>query len=282
MVREHRLPLARICAELPRFERLRTGDLLELSLRMRWGKLNDDGVAVVTPQGDLLLEMPTEASRLRRALIDYVEIERPQWTALVLDGRARFMSFAPVEFRQSVSEAYLAEGYEPDVVAFWDMLAAIARGRRSAVMSRIGRIGERLTLAYEKIRTGRDPVWHSIESNSDGFDVMSVVSSDNHSRLPIEVKASTQGRRGLAHLTRNEWEQAGLMGNHALYLWDISSEKELWLAVVSRAEIAAHIPGDRGSGEWKEAEIPFLVFATSFKPVEKLIVPEFSDDSGLH
>lgn len=270
MVREHQLPLASLSADLPRFERLKTEDLVELSLRMRWVKASDDGTAVLAPHGALLLDMPSDSRRIRRALVNYVEIEKPQWTTLVLDGRARFMAFAPVEFRQSVSEAYLAEGYEPDVVAFWDLLAAIARGQQNAVLSRIGRRGERLTLAYEKLRTGRDPLWRSIESNSEGYDVMSVVASDNHARMPIEVKTSTRGLNGSAHLTRNEWEQTELMRNHTLHLWDLTTEAKPRLAVLPRAVVAAHIPTDGGDGAWQEVRIPFAVFADAFGSIEGL------------
>lgn len=270
MVREHQLPLARLSADLPRFERLKTEDLVELSLRMRWMKASDDGTAVLAPHGQLLLELSTDSRRIRRALVNYVEIEKPQWTTLVLDGRARFMAFAPVEFRQSVSEAYLAEGYEPDVVAFWDLLAAIARGQRSAALSQIGRRGERLTLAYEKLRTGRDPLWRSIESNSEGYDVMSVVARDNHARMPIEVKTSTQGMNGSAHLTRNEWDQTELMRNHTLHLWDLTSEVNPRLAVLPRAVVAVHVPADGGNGAWQEVRIPFSIFDEAFNSIEGL------------
>ncbi|WP_159628250.1 hypothetical protein [Massilia puerhi] len=73
-----------------------------------------------------------------------------------------------------MNEAYLAEGYDDEVVVFWDRLAAIARGQKDTSLSAIRRHKERLSLRYEKQRTGRDPQWRSIESNGDGYDVMSI------------------------------------------------------------------------------------------------------------
>jgi hypothetical protein len=277
MIRDHGLQLAHAASQLPRHRTFRNENLLELSVRLEWVRARDDGVAVLSPRGELILETPTASLKLRRALIDYVEIEKPQWMALVLDGRARFMTFAPVEFRQTVAEAYLAEGYDADVIAFWDLLAEIARGERAAALSQIGRRGERLTMDFEKLRTGRDPVWRAIESNSDGYDVLSVMTVDNLAKRPIEVKTSMQGLNGAAHLTRNEWEQTGLIRNHTFHLWDLSVDGRPLIAVLDRADVAVHIPADTGSGKWKEVEIPFAVFADTFKQVAEALPPPRPD-----
>lgn len=280
MIRDHGLQLAHVASQLPRHRNFRNEDLLELSVRLEWVRRRDDGVAVLSARGELILQTPTVSLKLRRALIDYVEVEKPQWTALVLDGRARFMTFAPVEFRQTVAEAYLAEGYDTDVIAFWDLLAEIARGERAEEMSRIGRRGERLTMDFEKLRTGCDPVWRAIESNSDGYDVMSVVAVNNLTKLPIEVKASTQGRAGAAHLTRNEWEQTKLIRNHTFHFWDLSVDGRPRIAVLDRADVAVHIPADTGSGKWKMVEVPFAVFADRFMHFADALPPPRTDAYG--
>ncbi len=272
LVSAHRLPLAAVCSEVPRFESLRTEDLLELCQRLNWIRRNDAGDAVLGPAGDFLLSIGSERQRLRQALIHYVEIERPDWLQLSLDGRSRCMKFGPTGVLQTISEAYLAEGYDADVIAFWDLLAAIARGQRSAALSAIGRRGERLTLDFEKRRTGRDPVWRSIESNSDGYDVLSVESATSLTRIQIEVKTSTLGTRGGAHLTRNEWEQTQLMPNHLLHLWDVRNEAHPLLAIVARVEALAHVPIDAGSGRWRDVEIPFSAFEGRFTDPEDLLI----------
>lgn len=281
IVAEHRLPLASICQEVPRFERLRTNDLLDIALRVGWIRQSDSGLAVLSAAGDSLMAIKAESFRLRRALVDYIEVDKPGWVALVLDGRSRVMKFAPVEFRQTIMEAYLAEGYSADVVDFWDMLAALARGERQIVLSRIGRFGERLTLAYEKARTGQEPQWRSIESNLEGYDVLSIVSAQNAAKMPIEVKTSTQGLAGVFYLTRNEWEETALLPNHSFHLWSVPAGKAPRLATLNREDVAPHVPSNNGAGAWKEAEIPFSAFAAKFASVPIALAATMPDDSEL-
>ena len=279
IVNEHRLSLSRVSSEVPRFESLRTADLLELCQRLNWIGANDAGEAALTLAGNHLLSIDSERQRLRQALIHYVQVERPDWLQLSIDGRLRCMKFGPSGIVQTISEAYLAEGYEPDVIAFWDLLAAIARGQRSAALSAIGRRGERLTLSFEKRRTGREPAWRSIESNSDGYDVLSVTSSADLTRVQIEVKVSTMGIRGSLHLTRNEWDQTELMAQHTLHLWDLRDDASPRLAIVRRAKVHAHIPVDQVSGRWTDVEIPFSAFAASFAKPEDLLAHISADEN---
>lgn len=271
IVAEHRIPFSRLSSEVPRFETLRTEDLLDVCQRLNWIRADDAGGAVLAPAANDILSLGSERQRLRCAIIHYVQIERPDWLQLSIDGRSRCMKFGPTGVVQTISEAYLAEGYEPDVVAFWDMLASIARGQRTTALNAIGRRGERLSLEFEKQRTGHEPQWRSIESNLDGYDVLSVVSAANHAPMQIEVKTSTVGVRGTAHLTRNEWDQTELMPNHTMHLWDLRDEGRPRLAIVSRAEVAAHVPGDGKLGRWMECEVLFRAFEELFVDTQALL-----------
>jgi Domain of unknown function (DUF3883) len=277
IVGEHRIPMARLASEVPRFETLHTGDLLRLCEQLKWIRTNDAGEAVLAPAGDYILSLGSERERLRQALIHYVQVERPDWLQLAIDGRSRCMKFGPTGIIQSISEAYLGEGYDSSVIEFWDMLAAIARGQRSAALAAIGRRGERLSLDFERRRTGREPSWRSVESNSDGYDLLSVVSATDHARLQIEVKTSTIGVRGIAHLTRNEWDQSLLMRNPVLHLWDIRIDACPMLAIVPREGILPHIPDDQLSGRWTLCEIPFSAFEREFRDTDSLL-----KDIGVH
>ncbi len=261
------MPFQRLRSELPRHDRFGTDALLELIQGLGWIRTNDSGIAVIAPAGDRILSLGDGPRRLRRALLDYVEVVRPPWTMFALDGRKKTLGFAPIEFGQSMTEAYLAEGYDDEVIEFWDRLAAIARGQQDIRLSSIGRDGERLTLAYERKRTGRDPVWRSIESNADGYDVMSVVSSEDHAQRQIEVKASTMGLAGSMHLTRNEWDSTDTMVHHTFHLWNLKDMTAPKLAIVARATMELHVPHDNGAGAWKEVEIPFREFADLFAPL---------------
>lgn len=265
IVHENSLPFDRLRHELPRDSRYDNEAVLKLSQDIGWIRANDSGIAVLAPAGSRLLALDSRGpARLRRALLDYVEAVRPPWTKLALDGRSRTLQFAPVGFAQLMSEAYLADGYDDEVIEFWDRLAAIARGQDDIRLCEIGRRGERLTLAYEMHRTGLAPIWRSIESNADGYDVLSVVSRDDHAQRQIEVKTSTLGLSGSFHLTRNEWEIAETMQYHVFHLWDLRREDAPKLAIVPRAVMASHVPQDKGRGSWKEVEIPFGEFAAIF------------------
>jgi hypothetical protein len=268
LAQEHPMSLQRLRSELPRHGRLDNNALLELIQALGWIRTNDLGIAVIAPAGDRILSLMSGPQRLRRALLDYVEVVRPPWTMLALDGRKKTLGFAPIEFGQSMTEAYLAEGYDDEVIEFWDRLAAIARGQQDIKLSSIGRDGERLSLAFEKRRTGRDPIWRSIESNADGYDVMSVVSSEDHAQRQIEVKASTIGLAGSLHLTRNEWDSTDTMVHHTFHLWDLNNMNSPKLAIIARPLMGEHVPKDKGRGTWREVEIPFREFAGLFAPLE--------------
>lgn len=264
IVQEHPMPFARMKSELPKYERFETSELIEFSQKLGWLRADDLGIVVLAPAGARILSIGAEHLQLRRTLLDYVDIFRPPWIKMVLDGRMRVLKFASVEIRQSLVEAYLAVGYDDDIVEFWDHLAAMARGQQSMELSLIGREGEKLTIAYEKLRTGCDPNWRALESNADGFDVLSVVAKDDARLLPIEVKASRMGLRGTIHLTRNEWDSTELLPLHQFHLWDLSKSNTPRLAIVQRDAVAPHIPLDSGNGRWREVEIEFTVFEDKF------------------
>ena len=264
MAQRHQMPFERMRGELPRYERIDVARLLEVSQQLAWLRANDAGLAALTPRGERVLAEGTEPLRLRQALLDYVEIVAPPWLKLAIDGRKKVLTFAPNDIRQCLVEAELAVSYEAHVVRFWDELASTARGLRGAELNEIGREGERLTLAYEKARTGRDPKWRSVESNSDGYDVLSVADRDDGRPVQIEVKASRAGAGGSMHVTRNEWDATELMPLHRFHLWDVSKPQPR-LAVLPRGALAAHAPADLGSGRWELFELPFAAFASEFQ-----------------
>lgn len=266
LVERHTMPFERMRAELPRHDKVEVGHLIELCQELSWVRSNDSGVAVLTPRGARLAAANSDPAKLRLALLDYVEVLAPPWVKLAIDGRKKLLTFAPRGVAQCLVEAELAAGYADLVVSFWDQLAAIGRGLRGAELTKIGRQGERLSLAYERERTGRDPKWRSMESNADGYDVLSVADREDSRPVQIEVKASRAGLRGSMHLTRNEWEATELMPLHRFHLWDVSSQPPA-LAVVNRAEVAQHVPTDQNAGCWQTVQVPFAVFERAFQVV---------------
>lgn len=256
----------RFAALLSEFSKLRgmpVDQVVETAQTLGWLKQSDDGMAVVTPTGMRVLHVESYEARLRLALLDYIEALKPAWVQSAVFGRARVLNFAGKSIAQVFTEAGLADGLDDDVVEFWDTMAAMARGQRSANAMKTGRAGERLTLAYEQERTGRTPKWVAVDSNSDGYDVLSVVGPDDPRFMSIEVKSTTVGLAGSLHITANEWERATFQEEHRFHLWEIRPTS-VRLAVLTPTDVAPHVPANQGEGAWESVEVPFGVFAERF------------------
>ena len=151
-------------------------------------------------------------------------------------------------------------------MAFWDALAARARGQKDDRLNAIGREGERLSLAFERERTGRQPKWVAIDNNDDGYDILSVVSADDLRKQSIEVKASTLGLRGSFFLTRNEWERAMEAEQHSFHVWSLATTPPT-LAVLDSVAVSEHVAADQGDGEWRVIEVPLRAFHARFTAI---------------
>lgn len=241
--------------------------VLEMSQALDWISLGLDGRLAATPRGERLFAQAGYAPMLRQALLDYVETIRPPWLQNASYGRARVLAFVGPEIGQVLVEADLTTGHDQALVDFWDRLAALARGQHDDRMLAIGRVGERLSLRHEAERTGRSPKWVSIESNDDGYDVLSIASRDDAKPLTIEVKTSTVGLAGVFHLTRREWRRATSPGDHRFHLWDVTGPAPR-LAVVSTEDVLPHAPVNLGKGSWSAFEVPFSPFAAWFTSCE--------------
>jgi len=236
---------------------------LELSQCLNWLAVTDAGLLQASPAGLRVAACESYEAALRRIVIDYAEILSPDWLQNAPWGRSRVLSFCPIGVHQIIVEAGVASGTGDAVVAFWDHLAALARGRRDDRLLEIGRRGERLTIAYEHARTGVEPRWTAIDSNQDGFDVLSIRAAADRTPLSIEVKTTTSVVGGL-HLTRNEWDQALDSLAHVFHIWLVAGSAAPRLAVVTVETMADHVPGDRGAGEWREVLVPVREFKTLF------------------
>ena len=243
---------------------LPTAKVIATAQGLGWLRANEEGIASITLSGTRLFALAGYEAMLRQALLDYIDIERPPWIQNATYGRSRVIRFAGSELAQVFVEAGLAHGITDEVVAFWDVMAALARGQKNSRLSEIGRQGERLSIAHEHIRTGRTPKWVAIDNNEDGYDVLSIVEPNDARPLSIEVKASTMGLSGSLHLTRNEWERSQEVENHTFHLWAMKSKSQNALAVIVPTELQNHVPTDSGLGSWEEVEIPFSVFHSHF------------------
>lgn len=235
----------------------------DCALSLGWAEIDERGELIPTARGQAVRALPLTESRLRKALLDVVEATDPPWVQNARFGRRRFLKYAPPEISQLCAEAGLANGADEDAVAFWDTLAARARGLHDVQLNEIGREGERLTLRYEESRTQSVPRWIALDSNEDGYDVLSQMAPDDSRRLCIEVKASRQGMYGAFFLTRHEWNTAQTLLNFKMHLWDVS-ESIPRLAVIDVDAVLTHLPSDGGEGQWDTARVPFAAFQGQF------------------
>ena len=119
----------------------------------------------------------------------------PAWAQLTPRGRQETLSALSPEVWQCFAEAGLISSYSDEIVSWWDALAARARGRKSQLQLEIGRQGERLSIKYEEIRTGKKPAWQAIESNLAGYDIISIVDPSDYRKLQIRSKNNFGGSR---------------------------------------------------------------------------------------
>lgn len=150
-------------------------------------------------------------------------------------------------------------------------LAEKEREKAASEKNETGRSGEKLTIDYEKRRTGLEPYWAAIESNLAGYDISSVRSATKNDQILIEVKTSTQAP-GYATciISRHEWETATRGNNverYYFYLWWIRDGIKK-LAIVSVAEMASQIPSDMNQGKWENVRVPYSAYEKRFLPIE--------------
>ena len=262
-----RRPLSAIelLSGLPKVGGMSSASALSLAEALAWVDINGTGQLHASAAGLEVHAANGYEAALRCILLHYVETQKPDWLQNAVYGRSRVLNFCPVGIRQVFVEAGLAGALDGEVVDFWDWLAGIARGLQKDHLIAIGREGERLTMIHEEARTGTKPRWVAVDSNQDGYDVLSIMAADDRSLLSIEVKASRGGTSGTLHLTRHEWEIALDRPVHLFHLWDLSCAPPR-LAAVEMDEMAAHIPTDVGAGGWEKVEVPFEAFENLFGP----------------
>jgi hypothetical protein len=242
-------------------------NVVNICSRCGWLEVDLDGFLKPSKRGNVLRATVDFEERLRQQLRDIVAALQPAWSKKIMHGRKELVRFAPADVRQCFEEAGLLNAAPSDsVVHWWDEIANLARGVRSAVITEVGRRGERLTLAYERNRTGREPFWQSVESSFSGYDVLSVVSSTDMTPMQIEVKASElRPKDAFMHLTGNEWEASQQALSQVFHLWYLGNKP--LLAIVNLEHVRPHVPQDQGEGSWESVKIPFGAFASCFKPV---------------
>lgn len=254
-VYERRINVEEFSVLFNRFNLTNPKYILRVSLDCKWINLTDNGIIEVTDIGKEVILNGDYQNQLRIQLIHLIEVYKPSWSALIYYGRLEAIKFFPTDIIQCFKEAGLLDGYEQNVIEWWDKLAASVRGLHEDENLRIGRIGERLSFEYEKIRTCKIPKWQSVDSNLSGYDILSYESSSSHKQLKIEVKASNSLNDIQFYITRREWNVAINSSDYVFHIWSLNPINELH--VVSVEDMNKNIPLDLGKGNWESVKIRF-------------------------
>lgn len=232
-----------------------------------WATMRSDGELLLRQNVTSVSEAGGPAYRLRTQLLKLIICCRPTWGALLQLGRTEVKPYVRANVLQCFEEAGLLEGGDAEIAAWW--LAAAAPFRTAPGnddTTETGLLGESLSVYYETWRTGKVPIWQSIDSCKSGFDLLSICEKYSDKWLPIEVKASRdpRGRRPLV-VSKNEWKVAKQSSEYLFHLWLISEYPRLF--VVPTSEMGKHIPKEQGLGRWESAAIEYKAFSNTFEVV---------------
>jgi len=201
----------------------------------------------------------------RQMISDFIVHASDSWISLIPRGRKECIAYMPADVLACFQSAeLLISPPSDDVVLWWDQQSQMVRNNQVLSSLSIGRIGEKLTIKYEKMRTQIMPIWKSIESNLAGYDVLSFLEEGSTVRLAIEVKTSERSiDTATASITRNEWDTA-IESKHYLFHFWLLSDVYQKLAILTTEDISFHIPKDQGLGRWKDTMIDFKLFSHKF------------------
>ncbi|PZD84860.1 DUF3883 domain-containing protein [Bacilli bacterium] len=228
--------------------------VVNTSLENEWVIL-ENGMYKLTTKSKEVLSAKGYEKRLRIQLKHMIETLKPTWFSLFHRGRKEAIRYFPPEVLQCFDEADLLYSYNSDVIEWWDYLSSFSRKNMEDNKLIIGRQGERLSVIYEKNRTGFDANWVSVESNLLGYDILSRKSSTCDEKLKIEVKSTKSLESGKFnfYLTRNEWDLAINSINHIFHFWILEENPKLY--VYNSTELKDYIPVDNKNGKWQLAKI---------------------------
>lgn len=198
-------------------------DLFTFSHNCGW-VCEDENIPALTERGEGLLRLQEQGLLIelkRQMLMDYCKKVAPIWSKRIPYGRREATIFMSKDEEACFSETgLLSEQLDSEIIVWWDTLANQIRTQGQKAKNDIGRIGERNTIKYERIRTGFEPTWISVDSNLAGYDIKSVLDKENPNLLLIEVKASTSTlSQAVFHVTSHEWSVASTSTAYVFHLW---------------------------------------------------------------
>lgn len=223
----------------------------------------EGALAVVERDSAVLSSLETELHLVARdVLASVVAHERPSWASLIPQGR-RALKGATVEREANVHQCFeyaLLFDDEASVHNWWDMVEHEVRDQRQLAKEASGKEAELLSMKHERDRLASIGLAHLMpkhESREDtrlGYDIESWdLFGGESQRIYIEVKGSSANPLSF-FISPNEWKVGkARRDNFRIHLWNLKvPDKPI---VITPDELEPHIPEDRGSGQWRSAEI---------------------------
>ena len=241
-----------------------SGDIVKYLIRIKWVKVASSKKLVLTDRGIFVTKQKLRFYKVQLLILDFIKETQPHWVHILRGEKIFALQYIPEGVRQVIQECGLADDANESTTAFWNEVKNYVSNDDASRTGEIGHKGERLTIRYEKDRTGVDPLWTAMEDSKAGYDVGSVVSSSDLSLLRIEAKATiVQMSDAIFYISENEWKVATQDGAHRFYLWLIR-KSETMLARLDVGDIRSSIPENRGFGAWKKVGIPYKQFESKF------------------
>ena len=239
---------------------VKTDELVALLDAGKWISKDQNGRIGASKDGQELLRLSNPKVRLRAQVRRLLEMLKPAWGALTVQGRQVFEDYAPQEVVQCFREAGVLDSLDDEIITWWDNIAAQYRHEKKIQRVLVGRKGEKKSYYYEFDRTGILPYWIALQYEGAGYDIRSQLSVTDKSPLLIEVKTTTEPwERGKFFLSRHEWNILSNSRHSLMHLWSLTKNSEQF-ALVAIYELAKHIPSEKGSGQWDVIVLPFSAF----------------------
>jgi len=243
-----------------------------IHIREKWQKLKKfifscewikiDELENVVISDTLIGYLDDSEMNIKRYLIfSFIEKWNPSWLEKIWKGTDNLMALDP-SIHQILDHLNLLKAdLDNNGKNWWHKINIKYYLDRQEKLSEIGRIGERLTLAYEENRIGRTPLNVSLKSDRYGYDIESWKSKKYNDKLLIEVKTSKIGKQGKLYLTSHEIKVCmNNIDRYIFYLWDIHNKETPRILKIPGNKIVEHVPKNEKKGEWEIFSIKFSVF----------------------
>ena len=243
---------------------LEINKIISMASRMNIASIYENKITLNLSYRDQL----NNKSELQNLLREYILTYRPPWSQFIPRGRKVLKCNVEPNINQCFESLNLYDNNSDECVNWWDQLSSGVRIGYQTKKLQIGRKGERATLEFEKNRTKKNPNWVSIESNDQGYDILSIIDQNNSTPMAIEVKTSNNRLEyAKFHITKNEWEKTASLHNYKFYLWHFDRLPSL--CIIDKNDIKTFIPNLNQPVNWVTLCFNFNYFFKKF-PVKTI------------